>query len=80
MITNHCIYANTMVCYNLPKLNPNLTTGLVGKVRKKNISRRRKEGRVEKKSVRNAPAGPGTQTRTCRVLGEGPQLHAMGAV
>ena len=45
------------------ELNPNLTTGLVGKVRKKTISRRRKEGRVEKKSARGAPAGPGARTR-----------------
>ena len=30
---------------------------------KKTISRRRKEGRVEEKSMRSAPAGPGAQTR-----------------
>ena len=30
---------------------------------KKTISRRRKEGRVEKKSVHSAPAGPGARTR-----------------
>ena len=54
-------------CSSLPKtFNPNLTTGftgLVGKVQKKTISQRRKEGRVEKKSGRAAPAGPGARTR-----------------
>ena len=35
-------------------LNPNTFAGLVGKVRK-TISRRRKEGRVEKKSARGGP-------------------------
>ena len=55
--------------------NPNTFAGLVGKVRKK-LSGRRKEGRVEKKSARN----PGLEPGTCRVLGEGPQLHARGAV
>ena len=43
--------------------NPNTFVGLVGKVRKKTISRRGKEGRVEKKSARSAPAGPGARTR-----------------
>ena len=43
--------------------NPNTFAGLLGKVRKKTISRRRKEGRVEKKSERSAPAGPGARTR-----------------
>ena len=46
------------VVYN----NPNTFAGLVGKVRKKIISGRRKEGRVEKKSARSAPAGPGVRT------------------
>ena len=57
-----------------PLINPNTFAGLVGKVRKKTISRRRKEGRVEKKT------DPGLEPGTCRVLGEGPQLHARGAV
>ena len=43
--------------------NPNTFVGLVGKVRKKTISGRRKEGRGEKKRVRSAPAGPGARTR-----------------
>ena len=42
--------------------NPNLTVGWVGKVQKK-LSRRRKEGWVEKKSTRSAPAGPAARTR-----------------
>ena len=57
--------------------NPNTFTGLVGKVRKKTISRRRKEGRVEKKRAA-PPLDPGLEPGTCRVLGEGPQLHARG--
>ena len=42
---------------------PNTYAGLVGKVKKKTICRRRKEGRVEKNSVCSAPAGPGARTR-----------------
>ena len=65
-------------------INPNLTTcftGLVGKVRKK-LSHEGgiKEGRVEKKARAVRPPGRGLEPGTCRVLGEGPQLHAMGAV
>ena len=44
-------------------VNPNTFAGLVGKVQKKTISRRRKEGRVEKKTARSVPAGPGARTR-----------------
>ena len=58
------------VLYN----NPNTSAGLVGKVR------RRKEGRMEKKAHAARPPGPGLKPVTCRVLGEGPQLHARGAV
>ena len=65
-----------LVVYN----NPKIFAGLVGKVQKKHISGRRKEGRVEKKSARSAPAAPGVEPGTCRVLGEGPLLHARGAV
>ena len=46
--------------------------GLVGKVQK-TISRRRKEGRVEKKAQAAHPRGLG-------LAPEGPQLHARGAV
>ena len=56
--------------------NPNIFVGLVGKVQKK-LSRRRKEGKVEKKK---RPPDLGLEPGTCRVLGEGPQLHARGAV
>ena len=41
---------------------------------------RRKEGRVEKKMCEARPPDPGLEPGTCRVLGEGPQLHARGAV
>ena len=61
-------------------INPNTFAGLVGKVRKKTISQRRKEGRVEKKRMRGVPTGPGLEPGTCHVLGEGPLLHAMGVV
>ena len=64
------------VVYN----NPNTFAGLVGKVRKKTISGRRKEGRVEKKARAARPPDPGLEPGTCRVLGEGHQLHARGAV
>ena len=59
-------------------VNPNTFVGLVGKVRKKHLPK--KEGRVEKKARAVHPAGPGLEPGTCRVLGEGPQLHARGAV
>ena len=71
-----CVYGNLVG--NLLSFNPNTFAGLVGKVRKKTISGRRKEGRVEKKSTH--PPGPGLEPGTCRVLGEGPPLHARGAV
>ena len=50
-----------LVVYN----NPNTFAGLVGKegAKKKTISGRKREGRVEKKSARSAPAGPGARTR-----------------
>ena len=60
-------------------INPNTFAGLVGKVQK-TISPRRKEGRVEKKVHAAHSLGPGLEPRTCRVPGEGPQLHAMGVV
>ena len=58
--------------------NPNTFAGLVGKVRETTISRRRKEGRVEKKARAARPWGPGFEPGTCGVLGEGPQLHVEG--
>ena len=61
--------------------NPNVPAGLVGKVQKKlSLEGGRKEGRVEKKARAVCPLGPGLEPGTCRVLGEDPQLHAMGAV
>ena len=57
--------------------NPNTFAGLVGKVRKNYL---RKEGRVEKKARAARPPDPGLELGTCRVLGEGPPLHARGAV
>ena len=57
-----------------------LLRGWWGRCEKKTISGRRKEGRVEKKSTRSGPPDPGLEPGTCRVLGEGPPLHARGAV
>ena len=67
--------------YTMPVVynNPNTFAALVGKVRK-TISGRRKEGRVEKKARAARPPDPGLEPGTCRVVGEGPQLHARGAV
>ena len=39
---------------------------------------RKEEGRVEKKARAARPPDPGLEPRTCRVVGEGPQLHARG--
>ena len=52
-------------------INPNLTTGLVGGGRK---------GGWRKKAGAARPPGPRLEPATCRMLGKGPQLHAMGAV
>ena len=63
--------------------NPNLTTGftgLVGKVQKKLSPEGGRKGGWRKKARAARPPGPGLEPGTCRVLGEGPQLHAMGAV
>ena len=54
--------------------NPNTFVGLVGKVRKKLSPEGGRKGGWRKK------AGPGLEPGTCRVLGEGPGLHARGAV
>ena len=64
-------------------INPNLTTGfagLVGKVRKKLSPEGGRKGGWRKKARAARPPGPGLEPGTCRVLGEGPQLYAMGAV
>ena len=61
------------------KITPNTFVALVGKVRKKKTSRRKKGGWGKKASAAR-PQGPGLEPETCRVLGKGPQLHAMGVV
>ena len=60
--------------------NPNTFAGLVGKVRKNYLPK--EEGREGggKKARAARPPGRGLEPGTCRVLGEGPQLHARGAV
>ena len=65
-----------LVVYN----NPNTFAGLVGKVRKKLFRKGGRKGGWRKQARAACPRGPGIEPGTCRVLGEGPQLHAMGAV
>ena len=53
--------------------------GLVGKVWKNYLPKEEgREGGEKKRSQRPPPPGPGLEPGTCRVLGEGPQLHATG--
>ena len=59
--------------------NPNTFVGLVGRVRIKSPEGGRKGG-WRRKARAAPPLGPGLEPGTCRVLGEGPGLHARGAV
>ena len=61
-------------------INPNTFVGLVGKVRKKLSPEGGRKGGWRKKARAARPPGPGLEPGTCRVLGEGPQLHATGVV
>ena len=61
-------------------LNPNTFVGLVGKVRIKLSPEGGRKGGWRKKVCAARPLGPGLEPGTCRVLGEGPGLHARGAV
>ena len=62
-------------------LNPNLTVGWVGKVQKKHLPKEEgREGGEKKHAQRARPPGPWLEPGTCRMVGEGPQLHAMGVV
>ena len=60
--------------------NPNTFAGLVGKVRKKLSPEGGRKGGWRKKARAARPPDPGLEPGTCRVLGEGPPLHARGAV
>ena len=60
--------------------NPNTFAGLVGKVRKKLSPEGGRKGGWRKKACAARPPDPGLEPGTCRVLGEGTQLHARGAV
>ena len=68
--------------YTMPVVynNPNTFAGLVGKVRKKLSLEGGKKGGWRKKVGAARPLDPGLEPGTRRVLGEGPQLHARGAV
>ena len=61
-------------------VNPNTFVGLVGKVQKKLSPEGGRKGGWIKKARVLCPPGPGLEPGTCRVLGEGPGLHARGAV
>ena len=61
-------------------INPNTFAGLVGKVRKKLSPEGGRKGGWRKKACAARPPDPGLEPGTCRVLGEGPQLHARRAV
>ena len=56
----------------------NTFVDLVGKVRKNSPPEEGREGGEKMRAAR--PQGPGLEPGTCRVLGEGPQLQAMGVV
>ena len=58
--------------------NPNTFTGLVGKVQKNYLPN--EEGREGGEKERVQRARRAQARGTCRVLGEAPQLHAMGVV
>ena len=64
------------VVYN----NPNTFVGLVGKVRKKLSPEGGRKGGWRKIEHAGRPPNPGLEPGTCRVLGEGPQLHVRGVV
>ena len=66
--------------FHLEDNNPNTFAGLVGKVRKKLSPEGGRKGGWRKKARAARPPDPGLEPGTCRVLGEGPPLHAMGAV
>ena len=58
--------------------NPNTFVGLVGKVRIKLSPEGGRKGGWRKKARAARPPDPGLEPGTCRVLGEGPGLHARG--
>ena len=57
-----------------------LATPLVSKVRKKLSPEGGRKGGWGKKARAARPPDPWLEPGTCRVLGEGPQLHARGIV
>ena len=61
-------------------INPNFFAGLVGKVWQKLSPEGGRKGRWRKKARAARQQDLGLEPGTCHVLGEGPQLHARGAV
>ena len=68
--------------YTMPVVynNPNTVCGVGGEGAKKLSPEGGRKGGWRKKSRAARPLDPGLEPGTCRVLGEGPQLHARGAV
>ena len=60
--------------------NPNTFAELVGKAQKNYLPKEEGREGEEKKTRAARPPDPWLEPGTCRVLGEGPQLHARGAV
>ena len=71
---------NIIMYWYKESINPNTFAGLVGKVRKKLSPEGGRKGGWRKKARAACPPDPGLEPGTCSVLGEGPPLHARGAV
>ena len=67
-----------MVEVTVSLFNPNTFVGVGGEGAKKPEGGRKGGWRIKAHAAR--PRGLGLKSKTCRVLGEGPQLHAMGVV
>ena len=62
-------------------INLNVPAGWVGKVQKNYLPKEEgRKGGWRKKGHAACPPGPVLEPGACHVLGEGPQLHAMGVV
>ena len=62
------------------ELTLTILRGWWGRCEKKLSPEGGRKGRWRKTARATRPPDPGLEPGTCRVLGEGPQLHARGAV